>query len=327
MDIKTSKKPKGEDTKMAYDVQEIYNALLKEGYEENDIKDKIERKVREFSGFLTNEGAIFLVAKELGMKTQSPLVDKSHYQLLDYEIDYDEFTIPIGEVKEGMTNILLLGVICKIFKVHEFKRKDGTFGKVGSFLIADASGVIKVVLWDSAVEMLSKDYFKVGEVIRVINAFSKRGRENQIEVHLSKKGKLILSPEDVSKKTLEELDSVRKTYEAEGFTLRKSEKVRIEDLIDGGERFYSEVIGQVSEILEFKEFDKEDGTKSFLLKFLVEDETSEIPVLLWDMQAVECLKLIEEGMKVKITDFSVKKNDYTEKYEISLARRSSVSII
>ncbi|TXT60877.1 MAG: hypothetical protein BAJALOKI2v1_70029 [Promethearchaeota archaeon] len=313
---------------MEYDVHEIYDALLKEGYAEEEIKERVQNKVREFSGFLTNEGAIFLVAKDLGMEPNSPLVDQSHYQLLDYEIDYDEFTIPIGEIEEGMTNILLLGIIYKIFNTHEFKRKDESFGKVGSFLMADPSGLIKIVLWDNAVDIVSKEYFKIGEIIRVVNGFARNGRDNQIEVHLSKKGKVIISPEDVSRKEALELELLKEKFKKEGYSSLKEELPKVNDLIEAEtEGFYSEIVGKISKILEFKEFDKRDGTKSFLLRFILIDETSEIPVVIWDMEAVKYLKIIEEGIKVKITDFWLKMNDYTENYEINIGKKSIIFIL
>lgn len=313
---------------MEYDVHEIYDALINEGYAEEEIKERVQNKVREFSGFLTNEGAIFLVAKDLGMETHSPLVDQSQYQLLDYEIDYDEFTIPIGEVKQGMTNIILLGIIYKIFNPHEFKRKDGSIGKVGSFLMADTSGLVKIVLWDNAVDIVIKEYFKVGEIIRVINGFAKNGRDNQIEVHLSKKGKVIISPEDVNRKEAIELESLQESFRKEGYSSLKEELPKIKDIIEAEkEGFYSEIVGKISKILEFKEFDKRDGTKSFLLKFILRDDSSEIPVLAWDMQAVESLKLIEEEKEIRITDFSVKKNQYDDKLEISMGKKSSLRIL
>ena len=311
---------------MEYDVQGIFNALMKEGFNESDIEEKIKEKVSEFSGFITNEGAAFLVAKELGLNVSSPFIEGDPNAFLEQEIDYDEFTISISEIKEGMSNIVLLGFISKIFQPREFKRKDGTMGKVGSFFLSDPSGTVKMVVWDENADLLSSKYFRVGEIVRFIGGYTKIGRDEKFEVHLGKRGKLEIAPKEVNKKKLKILEEFRDSQEPKRFEPIIKNSIKIEKL-NSEEGFYHEIAGTISKILEFKEFTKDEGTKSFLLKLCLEDETGSIPILIWDMKAIECLKLIEENLRVKIAHFTVKYNDYSKKNEISFSKKSTLLIL
>ena len=299
---------------------------MKEGFKEPDIEEKIKEKVNEFSGFITNEGAAFLVAKEMGLNVSSPFIEGDPNAFLEQEIDYDEFTIPINEIKEGMSNIVILGFISKIFQPREFKRKDGTIGKVGSFYLSDPSGTVKIVVWDENVDLLSSKCFRTGEIVRFIGGYAKIGRNEEIEVHLGKKGKLEIAPEEVNKKLMKELKEFRESENPKTFEPIVKNTVKI-DHLNSEEGFYHEILGTVSKILDFKEFSKDDGTKSFLLKLCLKDETGSIPLLIWDMKAIECLKLIEVSVRVKITQITVKYNEYSKRNEISFGKKSTLLVL
>ncbi|MFX0141271.1 MAG: hypothetical protein ACFFDN_46960, partial [Candidatus Hodarchaeota archaeon] len=56
--------------------------------------------------------------------------------------------------------------------------------------------------------------------------------------------------------------------------------------------------------------DKKNGEKTFLLKLILSDNTTSIPVVLWDMDAINCLKRINEGDRILISLVYVKYNSY-----------------
>ena len=59
--------------------------------------------------------------------------------------------------------------------------------------------------------------------------------------------------------------------------------------------FLRKIQGAVK-IIEFKEITKKDGDKIFLLKLMLSDESGAVPVNIWGMNAVETLKMIEDGV-------------------------------
>jgi ribosomal protein L40E len=113
--------------------------------------------------------------------------------------DLDVYTVEkvrIEHIRCGMRNITISGRIKEIFGTYAFGRENGAKGKVGSFLLSDPTGEIRVVLWDDHVKYIRSNEFNVGRSLFVINGYSKEGREGGIEIHVSSYGDLYLLPED-----------------------------------------------------------------------------------------------------------------------------------
>ena len=308
------------------DAQEIFQQLTAAGLSEDEIKEEIKRKEREFKGFITLQGALFLNAKENGIAIRSTEIDLELYEEIEQEIDYNEFTIPISDLRENLSNIVLVGKISRFYSVKEFIRKDGTSGIVGSFLLSDQSGVTKIVLWDDLTRIMQTEFFKLGTITRVINGYCKKGFKERLEVHLSNQGKVQLNPSEIPKKKRLNLDrimiSTTETNNRSRNTTEEGLKIKILFEMDG---FVNEISGIV-QIDELKEFDTEQGEKSFLLKFVLSDETWAINVLVWGWQAIEILRMIENGMHIKLMRVFIEKNEYTEIKEIHFTKKSILEI-
>ncbi len=145
---------------------------------------------------------------------------------------------------------------------------------------------------------------------------------NNRSLHLGKKGTLILSPE-VSGKKREQLEAVMIAGSGD-FTPKGSLKPLSQALEQN--KYVSIVKGNVL-IEEFKELELKSGDKSFLLTILLEAEDTTIRVKAWGMQAVECLKTINDGDFISITNLAVKENKYTLEKELSLTKNSSVELL
>jgi ssDNA-binding replication factor A large subunit len=160
--------------------------------------------MKEFEGFMTREGVLLILAKEHRINSYND----AYYKELDEMTNYDEFSINIVEVKEQMTNIVLIGKIISFSKLLEFTQKDSTVGKVSSFIMADSSGSIKVILWEENAHLIERELFKEGELVRVIGGYSKKGIDDCLEVHVGKKGRIIIVPTDISTKLREHLATI-----------------------------------------------------------------------------------------------------------------------
>jgi len=244
------------------DAQEVFQKLTEAGLTEAELKEEIKRKAREFRGFITKQGALFLIAKERGIQIRSPDIDPELYEEVQQEVDYNEFTIKISDLQEKLSNIVLLGKISRIFPINEFMRKDGTSGIVGSFLLTDPTGTTKIVLWDDHTKIIQTEFFKVGRVARIINGYCKKGLKDRLEVHLSKQGKVQLQPEDIPKNMKKSLESIEiHNTETDSYTPQKEKQdLKIKDLF-AMEGFVNSISG-VIQIEELKEFDKDGGEKS-----------------------------------------------------------------
>lgn len=305
---------------MSSDAEDIYKTLIEKGFSESDIKEQIEKKTREFSGFITQEGALFLVAKDNNIGSDRDNKD-IEYEGLEDEIDYDEFAIPISEVREGLSNIVLVGRISRVFPVRQFTRKDGSPGIVGNFMVSDGKNSIKIVLWDQTSKIMETDFFREDEVIRVIGGYSKVGLKEQLEIHIGKKGTVILAPTDVNARLVppplvsEELCN-RPTIEG-------GSNISVGDLLSK-EGFIPEISGTIRDY-DLTEIEKKNGGMGFLLKLNLLDGTGTIRVKLWDDNAVSCLSNFEENSEVIMRNILVKLNLHINQKEIAFTSKSTMT--
>ena len=99
---------------MSISIDELYQMILASGISEIELEKQVRRKENEFGGFMSKQGILFIIAKENGIQLQSPEIEQQNYKEFEENIDYDEFTIELSEVKEDMKNIVLLGKILEI---------------------------------------------------------------------------------------------------------------------------------------------------------------------------------------------------------------------
>ncbi|MFX1411593.1 MAG: OB-fold nucleic acid binding domain-containing protein [Promethearchaeota archaeon] len=304
---------------MSYNIEDIYQALLNAGIDEQEIERQVKEKFNDYQGFMSKQAILILIAKEHGLTVHGSSVEAAIYQEVENGIDYNDFIIPISKIIENMNNIVITGRIVKKFNKKEFLKKDGSLGMVGSFIIADSSGQIKIVVWNEQAEIMDNEYFNEGQVIQVIGGYSKKGLKEEFEVHLSKKGRIVLSP-----KSIDSINLLENLKHQEMIIEQKNSKIMIKDLYNK-EGFIRAITG-IAQIEEFKEITLKNGEKTFLLKLILTDDSSSIKVLVWGMYAVESLKILSNGNSVQLSNVLLKENSYTNEKELIFTKKSSLEI-
>ncbi len=160
----------------------IISKLKENGLSLFEIEEKIKDKMEQLSGLISKEGAAHIIANELGIK-----------------IFEDIGEIKIKEAKNGMRNVNLNGRLMINFGVREFKNEKRT-GRVGSFVVGDETGTIRVVLWDDSHVNLMEN-LKDNYIVRVENGYIKENNGYK-EIHLNNNSKLIFNPEGVEIKNV-----------------------------------------------------------------------------------------------------------------------------
>jgi len=100
--------------------------------------------------------------------------------------------IKIGELEPNLDTVEVVGRVVEVTGQHEFTRPDGTKGKVASIILGDDSGTVRVSLWREHAEKVGQ--IKVGDVVRLIDAYTTLGALGQTELHLGSQGQLELNP-------------------------------------------------------------------------------------------------------------------------------------
>ena len=162
------------------DSDDIIGSILKKtSFSRDEIKQKIARKQRDLGGLITEEGAAHLVAKEYGLDL----------------INATKRTLQIKNILSGMKSVTFSGRIFKISNIIDFKRPDGTVGRVVNIFLGDGSGICRVALWDDQVKLVSEETIKIGDIIKIIGGLAKENVYGDIEISLGRFGKIAGSEE------------------------------------------------------------------------------------------------------------------------------------
>jgi replication factor A1 len=277
---------------------EIYiKKIIEEtGLSKKDIQERLEEKKEELKGLITDKGALFVIAKELGVEIK----DQSSGIVEDIELN-------VSDIKPGMKNIVLVGRVKEINQIHTFNRKDGSEGKVGSFLLHDKTGDIRVTLWDKETELLNSREFDVDELVKIVNGYSKKGKFSGTEIHIGKLGKVIVSPTDVDYKKYPKISQKTKQIKDVSLSLNS---VNIQ--------------GKVIRKRPVNYFDRKDGSKGRVSSINLADSTGSIRITFWD-DNTEKIESIESGNVIKITNLNPRQSNL-DSTQIELFARNSTKI-
>jgi replication factor A1 len=247
----------------------INKIIVETGLNRNDIKNMVEEKKIELKGLISEEGALFIIAKELGVDIK----DESKDLLKDIEIN-------ISDITSNMKNITLIGRIKEIYRVHEFNRNDGGIGHVGSFLLHDNSGDIRITLWDEHISIFKENNFDINELVKILNGYAKKGRTGETEIHIGRMGKVILSPDDVDYKKFPKITN-------EFFSI-KNINLNMKSI---------SIEGVIIQIFPIREFTRKDGGSGKVRSLnLLDSSGASIRVTFWN-------EVTEKTMDLEIDNY------------------------
>ncbi|MFW5704800.1 MAG: hypothetical protein ACOCXG_03060, partial [Nanoarchaeota archaeon] len=159
--------------------------IEKSGKDKDEIQKKIADKINELSGLVSEEGAIYIIANELGIRLETERPKKN--------ADLTK----IEKITEPKTPVSLACKILRIYDKVTFSSQSGTQGSVRSMLVGDETGITRIVFWNEKTELLEN--LQDGDILKVINAYT---RENQnsdrIEIHFGQYSDLEVNPEGIN---------------------------------------------------------------------------------------------------------------------------------
>jgi len=268
-------------------VDENYQSLVgfiseKSGLPAAEIERKIEAKQAKLSGLISKTGAAQIIAAELN-------------------ISFDKQVIKINQISPGMRKINLHGKIISLFPVRGYN-KNGRSGRIGSFVLADETSNVRVVLWDeNHIELISKGELFQECFVEIINATLRNG-----EIHLTSFSEIKPSDkiivEVVTKKPL-----VSKNIGSFNVNDNVSTRAFIVQMFEP--KFFYVCPGckkKASESGECLEHGKIVPEKRALLNFVIDDGTGSIRSILFAEQLEKIMTKEELGTPEL---FSMKKQD------------------
>lgn len=215
------------------------------------------------------------------------------------EIDVAASSQKIKDVKEGMGDLNLIGKALEISEVKTFQRKDGSSGKVGNLLLGDATGTLRVTLWDEKTEFLNQ--IKCGDPVELINAYA---RENAF----TQKVELQVGNRSIIRKSEKKVE-----YEEE-FTPIADIKADMDNI---------NISGRVLDIAEIRTFEKKDGSTGRIGNLLLGDSTGKIRLTLWD-EKTSFLDEVDFDETIEVLHTYSRENTFNQQVELNLGARGII---
>jgi replication factor A1 len=224
------------------------------GLSEAQIDARVAEKLASLSGLISKEGALHILANELGVKV-APDKDKTK----------------VKDLLAGMRINIPLRVV-RVYEVRNFS-KDGREGKVASFLAGDETGVTRVTLWNEHAEKLTM--LSEGSTV-LVREGTVRENQGRLEIHAGAGSELVIEPPGVTV-------SVNAT-DVSGVGERPYARKKISELTNQDE--YVDILGTIVQVYDPRSFTKKTGQKTgeqgLVCAVLIDDSTEKIRASFWD---------------------------------------------
>jgi len=255
---------------------EIIKRILssRKDFTRDEIRELINRKIRESRGFLTVESAARAVAAELGLEISGFSLAKG---------------TAIRNIISGLNNVTTAGRVLYVNPTRMFTKSSGESGKMRSLYIADETGMLRVVVWGEKADMLEPSEI-LGKIIKISHGYVREGYDGSVELNVGLRGEIEVSPPDISEDDFPPLHKF----------LRRINQI-------GDSEVRVNILGVVTEIFPVNTFTRENGTSGKVRRIRVDDGTGKIIVVLWNNKVDE-LSDLKVGDHIEIFRAKVRRD-------------------
>jgi len=250
----------------------------------------IEDKKKRAGDLLSDEGATRLVAQDL-------LVEMEAKRMTE---------IRIVDLVTGLNDVTIIGRVMVVWPAQEFRKSDGSTGKILRFLLADRTGKIHCAAWNAKAERLEQEGLIQGKVVKVAHGYTREGLAGSVELHCGDRSDVIISPPEVRDEDYPKFEE--SFVNIAGITLDKKEV---------------NVIGVVKSEPKLFTFQRQNGG-GYVLRIRIADRTGNIAVVIWNEKVGE-IREIKRDDVLQVINGKVKK-DLSGFPEIHVDKRSKIEI-
>ncbi len=266
---------------VVYDFDSLLDEVLKSRPEvtREQIMQQIQEKKRDVgAGFLTDQGALFLIAGELGIQLRN--VTSTDLMLKD--------------IYAGANDITIVTRVLGVYPISEYKKKDGGVGRYRRLSLFDGSNVGRLTIWDDNPEAVNLEGISVDTPVRISNAYVRPGLDGKPNLNLGKRGKIEVLGDE---KLVSRLMPLSKLVKGIG---------EVEE-----EQGIVAVKGTATSASRSSNFTRSDGSAGSLAQFeLAEDGgKNKIRVVIWNPVAIEA----KAGQAVLVTNLRLRKSTNGER--------------
>ena len=246
----------------------LLNKLLEQKPElsKKDIEELIRRKKEKIgAGYLTDQGALFLIASDLGV----PLNERLKVEM------------GLKNLYVGAREITLESRVMNVYPVKQFSRKDGSQFLLRTMTVYDGDSRAKVKLWDEKANLPGIENLKPGDLVKIIKAYIKSDMKGNPIINVGF-GSTIEANND--KSDIPTLDAITEDV---GYIKENQQNLVVSGILDGAVRS-----------TEFTNIRGEQG-KALQLRLKGKDGAI-VRVVLWNKDEGLIPKMITTGAKTRL---------------------------
>jgi hypothetical protein len=196
----------------------LLELVKKSGKNEEDIEKLVLNKVNELSGLVSEEGAMYIIANELGVKLGTERQKKTNNEMKK-----------IKEITEAKVPISFNSKVIRKYDKVTFSSQNGSEGNVQSLLVGDDEAIIRIVFWNDKTEIL--DNIQENDILKILNAYTRENNNSgRIEVHFGQYSDIEVNPKDVK---IELKEFVPQNVDFEGKKINETEEGNRNILLKG----------------------------------------------------------------------------------------------
>ena len=287
----------------------VENLIEKTGKSKEELSLLINDKVNELSGLVSEEGAIYIVANELGVRLEAERPKK--------EVEL----VRIENIKEPKVPISLLIKVLKKYDKINFTSKKGNEGSVQSILAGDETGIIRITFWNDQTDLLENIH--EGDILKIINAYTRENTQKpeRIDVHYGQYSDIEVNPEGISIETPEFKPMGFDSTDKKISEIEEGDKnVRIEATITDFDipRFYIACPNCFKKALQDEgvskcaEHGEVEAIKVPIVNLIIDDASGTIPIVGFRDRAEKITGLSSENI-ISLTEDIDKYRDFSNK--------------
>lgn len=266
---------------MSSDFKTMVELLLerKADISAEQIKTLIEdKKKRIGAGYLTDQGALFLVAADLGISLErsSPNLQK------------------LKDLYVGQRNVNVVGRVMSVYPTRTFLRRENNNEvlHIRTLTILDGDAAIRLKLWENLVEFPEESGLRIGDLVRISRGYVKSGIDGRPALNIGDAGTI----ERVKESSVEIPLLENLARDVTSISSQSDNAI---------------IFGKISSSPRIVEYRNTRGQESKALQFNVSNEegTRTLRAIIWSINESKLPKILTVGSKIRLVGVRVKQGN------------------
>jgi len=238
----------------------------------DDIEEQIKHKKEKIgAGYLTDQGALFLIASDFGISLSGPL----------------KVEMSLKDLYAGAKEISLETRVLNVSPAKQFSRKDGSPFYLRTMTVYDTNSTASVKLWDDKANLPGIENLKPGDLIKIIKAYVKSDLNGSPTINIGSGSNIEITD---NKSEIPTIDKITKDISE----LQEGQK----DLV---------ITGMIDGIVSSMEFTNSRGQPGKALRMRLKGKDGNaMRAVLWGKDESSIPNMISQGAKVRLLGINIK---------------------